>query len=127
MRKITVATADLLYDDNYTYDISPVHWGDKKPPARLFAGVQKLEDMKAEGFITVERYAELYRAYIAKQFSTYPHKFKLFIKQTPSIVMACGCTDHTTCHRHLAAEFFVKIAESYGFEAEYTGEIQRMF
>lgn len=69
-----------------------------------------------------EQYTQKYYELIRNRYHQDPTPFIELVK-SKSLVLCCYCAKDTFCHRHLAADILLKIAQSQNITATVKGEI----
>lgn len=121
----TIYTGRISIDDPDLLDITvgAIEAGRATPSGILLAPRRQwVSDLKA-GRISPDRYADMYYEEMRWRWQWYPQGF-LNILARERVVLGCYCGHDAFCHRHLAKDILLKLAEHYGMVAYDGGELQ---
>jgi hypothetical protein len=117
---ITIHTAQMRINDPDAIDITVK--SANTPEGRVLAPTWKMVMKHKDGKLTDGEYTEQYLDLLRHRYRTDPQTFFDLLTRE-SVVLKCYCAAGTSCHRYLAVDVLVKIAEHKGIEVALGGEI----
>jgi hypothetical protein len=118
---ITIYTAQMRIDDHNAIDITVK--SANTPLGRALAPTWEMVNGLREGRITDEEYTEKYLALLRQRYAQDNNLFHELLRDNTRIVLKCYCPPDTFCHRLIAKDVLIKIAEHIGIQATFGGEI----
>lgn len=74
-----------------------------------------------QGTLTEQEYTSLYLAKMRQSYKDHIDKW-IGLLSKPSFAIACYCKEGVFCHRHLLAQYLLKVAQYHGITIMFKGE-----